>query len=132
MNCTICGKPLTDPVSIDFGIGPVCRLTLKIAEAKNRTGSLFSPRAEFSYTIKQGVVCIVDHDNGKSVTNDIHAVLDDIAADGVDLGVHRVIYCDSHRIWDEVVLTSGRFSTFKSINERELGAALAKILGVAA
>jgi uncharacterized protein YbaR (Trm112 family) len=131
MNCNICGKPLTDPVSLDFGIGPVCRLKLKMQEAKNTTGNLFSPRAEYTYTVQRGVVCIVDHDNGKSVTNDIREVLRDIAGEGVELATHRVIYRDTHRIWDEVVLLNGQFSDFRSLNERELDAALAKLQGSA-
>ena len=126
MNCNICGKPLTDPVSLDFGIGPVCRLNLKILESKNMTGNLFSPRADFSYTVQRGVVCITDHDNGKSVTNDIAAVLADIAGE-VNLSAHRVIYRDTLKIWDEVVLVGGKFSTFRSLNERELEAALDKL-----
>lgn len=127
MHCNICGKPLTDPVSIKFGIGPICRINLKIQAAKNRTGNLFNPRAEYSYVVRDGVVCITDHDNGKSVTNDIHAVLDDKSADGVDLKAHRVIYLDTYKIWDEVVVIDGRFSTFKSLNERTLEGALSKL-----
>ncbi|MDR8093123.1 hypothetical protein KPB05_37335 [Burkholderia gladioli] len=127
MNCNICGKPLTDPVSLEFGIGPVCRLKLKIESAKNRTGNLFSPRASFSYSVRGNVICITDHDSGKSVTNDIHAVLDDLRADGIDLSAFQVVYCDTYRIWDEVVLVDGSFSTFRSLNERTLDAALAKL-----
>ncbi|MEX3556325.1 MAG: DUF6011 domain-containing protein [Burkholderia gladioli] len=33
--CGVCGKPLTDPVSVHLGIGPVCRITLKFNEAKD-------------------------------------------------------------------------------------------------
>lgn len=90
------------------------------------TGNLFNPRADYSYTVQRGVVCITDHDNGKSVTNDITAVLADIAGE-VNLNAHRVIYRDTLKIWDEVVLVGGKFSTFKSLNERELEAALDKL-----
>ena len=127
MNCNICGKPLTDPVSLDFGIGPVCRLRLKVQEAKNMTGNLFSPRADYTYSVQHGVVCIVDQDNGRSVTHDIRGVLQDIADEGVDLAKHRVIYRDTHKIWDEVVLVDSKFSDFRNLNERELEAALAKL-----
>lgn len=129
--CGICGKPLTDPVSVQFGVGPVCRINIKLREAKNMTESLFGPRAAFTYELRGNVVCIVDQDEGRSVTNDVENVLADIARDGVDLREYRVIYRDTLGIWDEIVLTkAGRYKTFKSLNARELGEALAKVQAV--
>jgi hypothetical protein len=127
MKCSICGKRLTDPISIEHGIGPDCRLSLKLNQAKNMTRHLFNERSDYSYELRGHVVCIVDHDNGKSVTNDIREVLADLTRDGLDLSRHRVIYRDSLKIWDEVVLKGAMFHDFKSLNERELDAALQKV-----
>ncbi|MEX3556324.1 MAG: hypothetical protein VB131_07160 [Burkholderia gladioli] len=63
-----------------------------------------------------------------SVTNDIERVLADIKGEGVPLGSYRVIYRDTMGVWDEVVLNDdGMFRAFKSINEQQLDAALAKV-----
>lgn len=126
--CCVCGKPLTDPVSVHLGIGPVCRINLKFNEAKNMTRNLFSSTADYTYELHGSVVCIIDHDNGMSVTNDIERVLADIQGEGVPLGAHRVIYRDTMGVWDEVVLNDdGTFKAFKSVNEQQLSAALAKV-----
>lgn len=126
--CGVCGKPLTDPVSVHLGIGPVCRITLKFNEAKDMTRNLFSSTADYTYELHGNVVCIIDHDNGMSVTNDIERVLADIKGEGVPLGSYRVIYRDTMGVWDEVVLNDdGTFRAFKSINEQQFDAALAKV-----
>lgn len=126
--CGICGKALSDPISVQFGVGPVCRVNLKLREARNMTESLFGPRADYSYELDGNIVCIVDHDHGRSVTNDVENILADLAADGVDLGSHRVIYRDTLGVWDEIVLKKdGGFKTFKSLNARKLGDAIEKV-----
>ena len=86
-------------------------------------------KAEFSYQIKGNTICIVDQCNGecKSVTNDVENVIAKIAFDGVDLCNHRVIYRDTDGIWDEIVCKNGEFKGFRSINERNLDTALAKV-----
>jgi len=86
-----------------------------------------APRADFTWELRGNVVCIVDHDNGRSVTNDVQAVLADIARDGVNLATHRVIYRDTMGVWDEILLAGVTFSAFRSINETDLSAALRKI-----
>lgn len=126
--CCVCGKPLTDPVSVAFGIGPICRINQKLQEAHCMNRNLFGSKADFSYEIVAGVVCIVDNDRGMSVTNAVDAVLAEIAAVGIDVGQHRVIYRDTLRVWDEIVVDqAGHFVSFKSLNERERCAALAKL-----
>jgi len=122
--CGICHKPLTDALSVQLGIGPVCRLNLKIEEATRRDLFSWDARACYDYEIVNGVVCIVDHDRGRSVTNDAAAVIDDLIADGVDLSNRPVIYLDTEKTWDMLDVRNDRFAGFRSINERDRDAAI--------
>ena len=84
-------------------------------------------RASYSYTVHGNVVAIIDHDQGKSVTNDAENVIADLAA-CFGLSKYRVIYKDTRGIWDELLVDrTGRFAGFSSVNERDLAAALAKL-----
>ena len=81
--------------------------------------------ADYTYTIDDGVLCIVDLDTGsRSVTNDIENVLDDILL--LDDILYRinggngyqniiVIYRDSQGLWDEVIGWPDKIE-FKSIS----------------
>lgn len=104
--CNICGKPLTDPVSVERGIGPECYGSQKRREHADKTGNLFAPpRADYTWGVDGHVLWIIDNDNGKSVTNDIEFVLGDIfEAIGQDLFSKLVMYRDSRKIWDGVRL----------------------------
>jgi hypothetical protein len=83
--------------------------------------------AIYSYTVHGDVIAIIDHDQGKSVTNDAENVIADLSA-CFDLSKHQVIYRDTRGIWDQLLVDcSGRFTGFSSINERDLGAALGKV-----
>ncbi len=73
------------------------------------------------------VIAVIDHDQGKSVTNDAENVIADLASD-FDLSQYRVIYRDTRGIWDELLVDrTGGFGGFSAINERDLPAALAKL-----
>ena len=73
------------------------------------------------------MIAIVDHDGGKSVTNDAENVIADLAAN-FDLSKYPVIYQDTRGIWDEMLIDrTGRFAGFSSINERDLPTALARL-----
>jgi hypothetical protein len=85
-----------------------------------------SPRAEFSYRSYGHVIAVVDHDHGRSVTNDAEAVIAQLA-EKFDLSKFHVIYRDTRGVWDELLVQHGQFVGFRSINERELEAALAKV-----
>jgi predicted alpha/beta hydrolase len=85
------------------------------------------PRAAYSYTVHASVIAIVDHDEGRSVTNDAANVIQNLAAQGFDLAQYRVIYRDTRGIWDELKTENGRFAGYASINETDLEAALAKL-----
>lgn len=84
-------------------------------------------RAVYSCTIHGDVIAILDHNQGKSVTNDAENVIADLAA-RFDLSRYRVIYRDSLGTWDQLLVDStGHFAGFSSLNERDLPAALAKL-----
>jgi hypothetical protein len=131
MKCSVCGKPLSDPVSVKIGIGPICRIRYKNKEV-NKQGNLFS-EAEYYYEIVGDVIVIYDESQGgRTVTNDIERVLDEIAKDlkanGKLLKDFKVIYKDTQKVFDGIALTKdGRFDHFYSINEYLLKDALKKL-----
>lgn len=89
-------------------------------------------KADYEYEVtSDGIVLIVDLDRGNpSVTNDIAAVLADIAAqEGLpSLAGYPVIYRDSMLLWDEVQLAAdGRFKRFYSLNVTSEMEALRKL-----
>ncbi len=86
-----------------------------------------SPRADYSYSIENSVVCIIDHDCGKSVTNDAMAVIADLVAARIDVGSMPVIYCDTMGIWDQLVCENGKFHSFRSLDKRERNEAAAMV-----
>lgn len=86
------------------------------------------PRSVYSRTVHGNVIAIVDHDQGRSVTNDAGNVIADLAAQGFDLSRYLVIFKDTRGIWDQLLVDrTGRFAGFSSINERDLSAALGKV-----
>ena len=86
------------------------------------------PRSVYSRTVHGNVIAIIDHHEGRSVTNDADNVIDDLARQGFDLSKYLVIYRDTRGIWDQLLVDrTGHFAGFSSINERDLAAALAKV-----
>lgn len=122
-NCKFCHEPMTDTLSGRLGSGPICRLNSK---TENVMRPDFIARACYDYSIVDNVVCIVDHDRGRSVTTDAAEIIGDLIADGIDLSNHPVIYLDTLGTWDMLAVRNGRFAGFRSINERDRDAALKK------
>lgn len=90
------------------------------------------PRASFIYDITEdGIICITDQDQGRTVTNDIHNVLADISQEeNRPLSGMKVIYRDSSGCWDQVELTpAGEFRDFRSVNKYTLDDALDVVRG---
>ena len=86
------------------------------------------PRSVYSRTVHGNVIAVIDHDQGRSVTNDAENVIADLVAQGFDLSRYLVIYRDTRGIWDQLLVDrTGHFAGFSSINERDLSAALAKV-----
>jgi hypothetical protein len=71
-----------------------------------------TPRSTYGYTIEENFVCIIDHDKGKSVTNDAKNVIADLIAAGIDVASYSVIYRDTAGIWDWMCTAGGAFSGF--------------------
>lgn len=74
-------------------------------------------RSSYSYEIRDGVVCIIDHDCGKSVTNDAEYVIADLVGDGVAVNELPVIYRDTDGMWDQLLIKDRSFAAFKCIRE---------------
>ena len=74
------------------------------------------------------MVCIIDADcGGRSVTNDADNVIADLMGEGVDLHKHPVIYRDSERVWDRLLVVDGRFAGFAPLNVKDQGEAIEKL-----
>jgi hypothetical protein len=85
-------------------------------------------RSVYTRQVFGNIIAIIDHDDGKSVTNDAENVIDDLARQGFDLSQYRVIYKDTRGVWDQMLVDrTGRFAGFSCINEHDLPAALAKL-----
>lgn len=131
--CYCCGKGLTDPVSVDLGIGPVCRVKNKEMEHSERTGNLFANRSKYDWGIRGEVLYITDLGGLKSVTNDIEKVLDDIAGliDYEDMKKMKIMYRDSTGIWDGITPSFNghgvKSVTFFPLTERDFDRAFDKI-----
>lgn len=71
------------------------------------------PRASFTWKCDGGVLQIIDQNHGgPSVTNNIEAVLAQIAAHGIDLDKNMIVYRDSEGRWDGVATREGKFAHF--------------------
>jgi hypothetical protein len=120
-----CGRHLKNPVSIEIGMGPVCA-----GRHRKKSGKTFDMfRANFTYKIIDGVICITDLDTGKSVTNDVENVLSDISAQvgTEEMLLRPIIYCDSMQTWDGIKVNSrGEFESFFSISETDQTKAIKK------
>ena len=76
-------------------------------------------RADYTYTVTGNVIAIIDLDQGgKSVTNDMEDVLNDIRIEIGDLSGYSVIYRDSMGRWDGVRLERSVVA-FYSLNETD-------------
>jgi hypothetical protein len=85
-------------------------------------------RAVYSYAVHGNVIAIIDHDSGRSVTNDADNVIADLVSRGFDLWRYHVIYRDTRGIWDQILVDrTGCFAGFSSINERDLPSAIARL-----
>lgn len=84
--------------------------------------------ADYTYTIEDNVIAIVDLDLGnRSVTNDIELVLDEIRAEVGDLAGYAVVYRDSTGRWDGVRLVNG-VVYFYGLGEAEKEQAMNRLL----
>lgn len=126
-HCSMCGKRLREPISVSIGIGPVCRMKIKIKELK-MGNNLFSNRSLYDFKFDDDIVCIEDLNGMKSVTNDMDNILEDLNKQIPGLERKKVIYKDSFGVWDEVrfKISSCHIHsiTFHPIGEKEVNKAL--------
>lgn len=76
-------------------------------------------RAAYTFSIVDGVVCIIDEDGSRSVTNDAEAVIADLVRKGLDVAFMPVIYRDTEGTWDQLVVEDGRFDGFRLLGETD-------------
>lgn len=79
-------------------------------------------------SLQDGVICVVDMngDCRPSVTNDAENVVLEVGK-LFDVNAYPLIYRDSAGVWDEIVVKDGKFAGFKSLDQRDLPAAIAKV-----
>lgn len=132
--CSRCHRPLTDPVSVAAGMGPVCRAKEGIvaAGAASHAGAARGPagRARWTFWLEGRFVLLEDQGGAVSVTNDAERVVLELAS-RCPLEGRRVLYRDSMGRWDELVVQAGRFVRFAPVgvtgNYREALAVAAAI-----
>lgn len=89
----------------------------------------FAYHADFDYEVINHVVIIYDLNQGnRSVTNDMEYVLSSLKSTVRDLGQRKIIYQDSEKMFDEVVVNAqGEFKAFLAIQETERDKALTRL-----
>lgn len=137
-SCRRCQKPLSDPVSVDAGMGYVCRHLLKDKDLNNKEGNLFPCEYHWHTDEANRLLFIEDLDSGRTVTNDIKNVLDTIFTE-LPVGENRkwkIMYKDTFGVWDGVSATITTSDTgkpvisgvnFYSINETDFNKAKLKL-----
>jgi hypothetical protein len=130
--CSKCGRPLSNPVSIELGMGPICRVETKSAEAN--TNNLFSMRSSYDVVSTfPGALVILDMSKPgqaiKTVTNDIDNVLEDLRGIYGSLDSYKIMYRDSYGVYDAVSHEKGRYRHFYSLgNEKNMEEAYKKLM----
>jgi hypothetical protein len=106
---------LKNPVSVELGIGPVCR-------AKNNLQGEFDfMRAEWEVLKHERgefiFICDIGHKSGRSVTNDAEYVISQLFLDEEITEETRVFYEDSDGRIDELVHVGKIFKAFRPGHE---------------
>ena len=135
-HCQICGRQLTNSVSVALHIGPVCRggyQAINLYNPENPQMDAFKTRASWTYEHIEdhNIIAITDQFDplhpSMSVTNDAEAVIEALAH-MEDLSNTRVIYCDTDGRWDELRVEDGhRFVGYRPIGVHQLADALKKV-----
>ncbi len=103
---------------------------MKLFDAKTKHGTSL---AIFDYSLMYDSVVIFDlHDENncsRSVTNDVENVIEIINIGLQGIGDRKVIYRDTNRIWDEIIIKNNQFHDFKPLNKKTLTEALEVIHG---
>ena len=100
--CTRCHRMLKDPVSVELGMGPVCRAKASGVSHVQRVPDLLGRRAHYDVVkVTPEIVWIRDRveDGVISVTNDAENVIKELHNKHPGA---RIIYRDSDGAWDEL------------------------------
>jgi hypothetical protein len=71
---------------------------------------------EYTVSIENGFICLVDLDQGATITNVAEEVIQNLLLAEFDLVNNRVIYQDSLGNWDEIHVRDGQFAGFAPLN----------------
>jgi hypothetical protein len=109
-NCEVCGKPLSNYVSVKLGIGPVCRgkgaVQMSLPFENHAEYEVITVNAQFLYLEDTG------HNQFKTVTNDAENVIDELRQKyGIE--GRRIFYKDSLGQIDELLHRNGLFFGFR-------------------
>lgn len=110
--CQICGRPLTDEVSVARGIGPVCAASQHITHPMNRENH------QCNYEIvEDDHEFLVLRDIGPwdqyfTITNGAENVVQELLS---RLGDRRLMYYDSLGDLNELLVKDGQFDGFKHV-----------------
>jgi len=114
--CRICSRLLKNALSIEIGMGPVCRAKNNIEQ-----GEFGFMKAEWDVLKhergKYILIRDIGHNSGRSVTNDAEYVINQLFIDEEITGETRVFYEDSEGRIDELVHKGKVFKAFKAGHE---------------
>jgi hypothetical protein len=71
---------------------------------------------QYTVSLEPGFICLVDLDQGATITNIAEAVICQLHQDGFDLVGNRVLYQDTMGNWDEIHVRDGQFAGFAPLN----------------
>lgn len=133
-SCTLCRRPLTDPVSIQREMGPECWAKLHPEDASeslpsipaNRRGrrDRHGTRSHWSYIVEGAFILVEDQGTGMSVTNDAEEVVHALSR-LVPLTGKRILYRDTDGRWDELLHTGPTFTGFAPLGAPDQATAIA-------
>jgi hypothetical protein len=85
-----------------------------------------TPSAQFEWFEFEGVLCLIDLNGSRSLTNDMENALEKLRGFGISTE-RPIVYRDSEGIWDEVVTYRGRFQAFDCLNSKNHREAIHKM-----
>jgi hypothetical protein len=114
-HCRICKRLLKNPLSVELGIGPVCRAK------DNLQGEFDFMRAQFDVVKHESGLYIfirdIGHNTGRSVTNDSEYVVEQLYLENGITDETRIFYEDSGGRIDEIIHAGHKSNGFKAGHE---------------
>jgi len=115
IHCRVCKRLLKNPLSVELGIGPVCR-------AKDSLQKEFDfMRAQYEVLKHEGGKYIfirdIGHNSGRSVTNDAEYVIEQLYSLEEITDETRIFYEDSGGEIDEILHSGKKHTGYKAGHE---------------